>query len=58
MYWSAQYSLVHTPGIAAIMPRIRFEQLFRCVHLCNSSQSIPVGQPGHDGLFKVRKSCL
>ena len=38
MYWSTQYSVIcTTPGIANIMPRVRFEQFFRCVHLCNSS---------------------
>ena len=46
MYWSTHYSVIHTPGIADIMPRVRFEQLFRCLQMCSSSQSIPVGQPG------------
>ena len=42
MYWSTQYSVIHTPGIADIMPRVRFEQLFRCLQMCSSGQSIPV----------------
>ena len=37
MCWSTQYSLIHTPGMDNIMPRGRFEQFFRCLHLCNSS---------------------
>ena len=36
------------------MPRIRFEQLFRCFHIANNEDRIPFGQPGHDKLFKVR----
>ena len=31
-----------------------FQQLFRCLHLADHSAQIPVGQPGHDRLFKVR----
>ena len=55
MYWSTQYSVIHTPGITNIMPRGRFEQFFRCYICAAVVQSIPVGQPGHDRLFKVRK---
>ena len=32
----------------------RFQQLFRCLHPADNSAQIPVGQPGHDRLFKVR----
>ena len=31
-----------------------FQQLFRCLQLADNSAQIPVGQPGHDRLFKVR----
>ena len=29
--------------------------LLRALHLNDSSKQVPVGQPGHDPLFKVRK---
>ena len=32
MYWSTQYSVIRTPGIANILPRVRVEQLFRSLH--------------------------
>ena len=55
MYWQTSHPLIATTGIASIMSRIRFEQIFCFLHLADSSQQIPVGQPGHDKLFKVRK---
>ena len=54
LYWSKNYLELETPGISEIMPRIRFEQLFRCFHIANNEDHIPFGQPGHDKLFKVR----
>ena len=29
LYWSKQYNAIETPGIARVMPVVRFEQLFR-----------------------------
>ena len=55
MYWSHKYPLINTPSIASIMPRVRFEQLFRFLHLCSNSASVPSTLPGGDRLFKVRK---
>ena len=54
MYWQKQHSLIQVPEIPKIMPFVRFEQIWRFLHLCDSSQQIPAGQPGHDRLFKVR----
>ena len=39
---------------ADVMSINGFQQLFRCLHLADNSAQIPVGQPGHDRLFKVR----
>ena len=33
----------------------RFEQISRYLHLCNSAEQVPYGQPGYDPLFKLRK---
>ena len=55
MYWSNKYPLISTPNISSIMPRVRFEQLFRFLHLCDSNASVPPGQPGYDRLYKVRR---
>ena len=54
LYWSKQYNGIETPGIARVMPLVRFEQLFRCFHFSNNVNQIPHGQPGHDKLFKIR----
>ncbi len=54
MYWQVTHPLLGTPGISSIMSRMRFEQIFRFLHLADSDQQIPAGQPGHDRLFKVR----
>ena len=32
----------------------RFQQIFRCLHLADSSAQLHVGQPGHDRLIQVR----
>ena len=37
------------------MPRVRFEQLYRFLHLCDNTHQLPFGQPGHDRLYKVRQ---
>lgn len=55
LYWTTSHPLIATPGIASVMPRVRFEQLFRFLHLNDSNNQIPSGNPGHDKLFKVRR---
>ena len=54
MYWQVKHPIIATVGISSIMSRNRFQQIFRFLHLADSSQQIPAGQPGHDKLFKVR----
>ena len=55
LYWTMSHPLIATSGIASVMPRVRFEQLFRFLHLNDNNNQIPSGNPGHDRLFKVRK---
>ena len=55
LYWSNKYPHVITPGISNIMARVRFEQIYRFLHLNDNLKYIPFGQPRHDHLFKVRK---
>ena len=54
MYWQTTNPLIATSGVCKTMGRIRFQQIFRFLHLADNSQQIPVDQPGHDKLFKVR----
>ena len=54
MYWQGKHLIIATEGISSTMSRNRFEQVFRFLHLADSSQQIPAGKPGHDKLFKVR----
>ena len=53
MYWETTHEVLATPGISSIMSRIRFEQIFRYLHLADNSLQVPAGDPGHDKLFKV-----
>ena len=55
LYWNASHPILAISGTASVMPRVRFEQLFRFLHLSDSSCQLPSGNPGHDKLFKVRK---
>ncbi len=52
LYWSTNFPLICTPGISNIMPKTKFEQLFRFFHL-NDNSKVPYGHNGHDKLFKV-----
>ena len=54
LYWTTKYPYI-CPGICNIMSQVRFEQIFRFLHLCDSEQQVAAGQPGHDYLYKVRK---
>ena len=49
------HPLIATSGMASAMPLVRFKQLFHFLHLNDSSEQLPIGVPGHDKLFKVRK---
>ena len=54
-YWSLSHPYLVTPGISNAMSRVRFEQIFRFLHLCNNKAQVSRGRPGYDRLFKVRK---
>jgi len=53
MYWSTKHPLIN-PGLADVFPLVRFQQIFRFIHLNDSDQQVGVDQPGYV-LFKVRK---
>lgn len=53
MYWSTSHPFF-TPGLCSIMPKTRFEQILRFLHLNDNSLQVSHGQPGYDPLFKVR----
>ena len=44
-----------TGPVAPALSGVRFEQIYRYLHLANSSNQVPAEQPGHDKLFKVSK---
>ena len=54
MYWQTSNPLITTSGVSSIMSRIRFQQIFRYLHLADNAHQIPADQPGHDKLYKVR----
>lgn len=54
IYWTTSHPLVTTSGIASVMPLVRFEQLFRFLHLNDNSHQLPSDDPGHDKLFRIR----
>ena len=49
MYWQTESNLIHTPGVSSVISRIRFEQIWRYLHLADNSQDNKT-----DKLFKVR----
>ena len=55
MYWQKSSCFISTGGIFDVMSKTRFQGIFRFLHLADSSQEIPQGEPGHDRLYKVRK---
>ena len=48
------HPILSTSGISSIMSRIRFDQIYRFLHLANSNLQFSRDQPHHDKLFKVR----
>ena len=48
MYWQQSNRFISVGGISDVMFRTRFQQIFRFLHLADSSQQIPRGEPGHD----------
>ena len=55
LYWTTSHPLIAQSGIASVMARVRFEQLFRFLHLNDNNNQVPIGDPEYDRLFKVRK---
>ena len=43
LYWSTSFPLIRTPGISSIMPLIRFEQLWRFLHLTDNNNMARLG---------------
>ena len=52
LYWSTKHSHISTLGISSVMSLVRFEHLFRCLHLIDNANQIYFGSSGHDHLFK------
>ena len=52
-YWATD-EVLNTPWFPSIMPRDRFFQIMRFLHLVDSSQQRKKGEEGYDPLFKVR----
>jgi len=46
--------LIRTSGISDIMSRVRFQQIFRSLHLADSAGQVPLGEDGHDKLYRIR----
>ena len=53
MYWSTTHPLF-TPELRKVMPLVRFQQIWRFLHLNDSSKQVSHGEHGYDALFKVR----
>jgi len=51
--WSTKHPLIN-PGLADVFPLVRFQQIFRFIHLNDSDQQVGVDQPGYV-LLKVCK---
>ena len=54
MYWQQSHPLLATVSISNAIPLVRFEQIFRFLHLVDSSSLVPPSQPDGDKLFKIR----
>ncbi len=53
MYWSQKHAMRSQP-LSQVMSLTRFEQISRYLHVCDTSEQVPYGQPGYDPLFKLR----
>ena len=52
-YWQTSHELLRQP-LANIMSLTRFQQIWRFLHLSDTTQQKPAGHPEHNKLFKVR----
>ena len=53
-YWRPKLWLFCLPIFAEVMPRDRFLQIYRYLHVSDNSQAVRRGNHNHDLLFKVR----
>ena len=53
-YWRQKEWLFRMPSFAEVMPRDRFMQIYRYLHMSDDTQFVPRGHSNHDLLFKVR----
>ena len=53
-YWRQKQWLFHLLAFSEVMPRDRFLQIYRYLHVLDDSQAIPRGNANHDPLIKVR----
>ena len=54
LYWQKKYPLFSIPSFSNVMSLVRFQQIWRFLYLADSEKQVPIGQPGHDKLYKVR----
>ncbi|KAM9311500.1 piggyBac transposable element-derived protein 4-like [Gastrophryne carolinensis] len=52
-YWDTT-SILATPLFPAIMPTDRYQLLTRFLHFNDNATAVPLGEPGHDSLHKIR----
>ena len=52
-YWTTE-DVMEMPGFRSIMPRNRFNAIMQFLHVANNEDALPVNDPNHDKLFKIR----
>ena len=52
-YWQQKQWLFRLPAFVEVMPRDRFLQIYRYLHVSDDLQAVPRGNPNHEPLFKV-----
>ena len=52
-YWATSWPFA-THTFSSVMSRDRFSLILRFLHINDSAQYIPKGQPGYDAIYKVR----
>lgn len=53
MYWQQKW-LTNVPAFGEVMPRNRFFQILRYLHVSDDAAIVPAGQPGYDKLHKIK----
>ena len=54
MYWQEAHPPIQQHGIPEVMTLVRFQQIWRFLHLANADNQEPNGMSDHDKLLKVR----